>query len=160
MRGSTAAPRSVVGTVSLDAVADVFRALGFYPSVAELGDMRQELEARAAAAGTSAPSAIDFADMLRLFVNYRPVFGVTKDHIGEAFDVLGADGVTGQLSRVALVKALRAQGELMTASELEACLQALVGTGATDAALPSFITAAATSTSTLFVQSALGRATP
>ena len=135
------AARTMRGAVPVEDVGDILRALGYYPSAAELADMRSELDAKAAEAGRDPPATVSFPEFLRLFVNYRPVFGVTKEHVAEAFDVLGADPATGQLSRVALVKALRSQGEAMPAAELEACLAALTGAGAIDEALPTYITA-------------------
>lgn len=49
---------------------------------------------------------------IKLFVNHRPVYGIGKNNIEEAFRVLIDDDKIDELTRDDLVQCLREQGEL------------------------------------------------
>ena len=79
---------------------------------------------------------IGFDDFLKLYVNHRPVYGVGKQQIQEAFEVLaeklgrrggGARGDTPAVGWAALQGLLQENGEQMSKDELESCLQSLLG---------------------------------
>eukprot|EP00976_Prorocentrum_cordatum_P037952 770778-Prorocentrum_minimum.AAC.4 len=123
----TTAPRKIDGTVQLTVVPNLMRALGYYPSESEVGDMMVELQQEAAEKGLPPPTAVDFERFIALYVNHRPVFGVGKDQLAAAFQALGADPYLGALDCDELLGAITQEGEPMSHSELEECLQALTG---------------------------------
>lgn len=130
------------GRVPLEELPRLMRALGHYPSERELTDMFNELTVEAAGAGEAgAPTSIGFDRFIALYVNHRPVFGIGKDHIEEAFEALGCEpGDT--VSRDALLQALMGSGEPMSAQELNAAAASLLGSGATmDDLIPAEVTA-------------------
>lgn len=57
---------------------------------------------------------------LRLFVNHRPVYGISKNHIATALAALGTTKANGQttISREELLKCLTSEGEKMTLDEI------------------------------------------
>ena len=83
-----------------------------------------------------ASEEIGFDDFLKLYVNHRPVYGVGKQQIQEAFEVLadklgrrggGASGDTPAVGWAALQSLLQGEGEQMSKDELDSCLQSLLG---------------------------------
>lgn len=53
---------------------------------------------------------------LKLFVNHRPVYGISKNHIVTALSTLGTSKAGGEatISRDELIKCLTTEGEKMT----------------------------------------------
>jgi cilia- and flagella-associated protein 251 len=68
---------------------------------------------------------------LKLFVNHRPVYGITKNHINTALTILGSSkgGSGPTISREELMKCLITEGEKMTAEEIKECEKILLGEG-------------------------------
>jgi Ca2+-binding EF-hand superfamily protein len=116
--------RDVPGEIPLGEIPNIMRALGFYPTELEVQNMCSEvMYSRYAETGESAES-IDLEALIRLYINHRPVFGVGKEQIEEAFQVLGnAD----EMQWKRLEGLLKTEGESLTANELQACLEALLG---------------------------------
>lgn len=137
----SALPRKLDGTVPLTMLPTLLRALGYYPSEADLGDMMTELKGKAAVAGEPEPTSIDFTGFLSLYCNYRPVFGVGKDQIADAFKTLGIDSDSGRLSRDVLLESLLRQGERMSGDEIADCLSLLYGMSDPTEAIPEQVTA-------------------
>lgn len=93
-------------------------------------------------------NAVDLETFIKLFVNHRPVYGIGKNNIQEAFQALisleGARGGSGlskgktyQVMRIDdLIRLLREEGECMGQAELEECLGLLVGDSNFKTALP------------------------
>lgn len=139
----TTAPRSARadGAVPLEELPRLMRALGHYPSEREVSAMFNELAAEAALRGDPEPTSIGFDRFIALYVNHRPVFGIGKEDIEEAFEALGAEPGDA-VAREALVQALMTSGEAMTVEELNAAATALLGPGATvDDLIPAEVTA-------------------
>jgi len=149
-------PRKADGLVPIARIPDLVRALGYYPTEAEVANMLGEAAADADAAAAAARAAgeaeraaalggcISLAGFIKLYVNHRPVFGVGKEQIDAAFETLvapaaGASGGAGGggMAWEELSKLLRTEGERMSTEELQRCLGALVG----DEDLPSHMTA-------------------
>lgn len=121
----TTAARKVTGEVPMEQVPDLLRALGVYPSEWDIRDIRNEIQAMG---DDSAPkTAIDFEEFVRLYVNHRPVLGVSQDKVLEAFRALGCEPRSGIISRDTLVEALLTRGESFSEEELGAALEQLIG---------------------------------
>ncbi len=128
-------PRRPSGRVAVPAIADLFRALGFYPSEADLKALTDEIGTHTArlcqAAGrpTVPPTLaeVDLDTFIRLFVNHRPLTGIELSDIIEAFSALGAEPLTGLLDRGLLADHLAAGGDKMTDEELAKCVAVLMG---------------------------------
>ena len=121
--------RKITHRISFDEVPGLLRALGFYPSGAELRAL--ELEARRSGADAD---GLGLEDFVRLYTNHRPLYNVGLDDVQRAFVRLGCDATTGKLDWETLKAALRYEGEPMSEEELNDCLYNLIGVK--DAALP------------------------
>eukprot|EP00753_Platysulcus_tardus_P018249 PLAT6795.1.p2 GENE.PLAT6795.1~~PLAT6795.1.p2 ORF type:complete len:975 (+),score=426.58 PLAT6795.1:45-2927(+) len=126
------ARRRVEGLVPLEEIPNLMRALGYYPSEMEVTNMCSEVKYSTFTTTGEYCDRVTLPLFIMLYVNHRPVFGVGKSHIEEAFDLLGATPSTGAMPWEALKALLLSRGEAMSEDELRACLQALVGEAAID----------------------------
>lgn len=97
-------------------------------------------------------SDVSFDEFLALYINHRPVVGVSPAQIAHAFRVLSASlsggaGAAGPddgepvIDRGALVRALNVHGETLGPADLAQCLQALVGVSGMAEVLPDKVSA-------------------
>lgn len=119
------ASREITATIPLREIPNVMRALGFYPTDLEIQHMCSEVKYSKFTETTEAVHSIDLKDLIKLYVNHRPVFGIGKAQIEHAFAVLGANP---SLRWETLEKRLRHMGEAMSDDELRSCLSALLVT--------------------------------
>lgn len=87
---------------------------------------------------------VDLNTFIKLFVNHRPVYGIGKNNIQEAFAaLLSGDSASkgGALNRDDLLRMLREEGEYMGQQEMEESLNLLVGDSNFKTALPQEIQA-------------------
>eukprot|EP01002_Notosolenus_urceolatus_P001584 NODE_1411_length_1427_cov_10.405660_g1174_i0.p1 GENE.NODE_1411_length_1427_cov_10.405660_g1174_i0~~NODE_1411_length_1427_cov_10.405660_g1174_i0.p1 ORF type:complete len:358 (-),score=125.51 NODE_1411_length_1427_cov_10.405660_g1174_i0:353-1399(-) len=126
----TTAKRSIAGKIPTSQVANLMRALGYYPSEREIAQMTHEIVAAHGSPNNpnlNQDTPLDFESFLRLYVNYRPVFGLSKKNIEEAFLAIGTDSMSGLIERDVLFEYLQSRGEPLNDLELEGCLRALLG---------------------------------
>ncbi|KAL1528602.1 hypothetical protein AB1Y20_009940 [Prymnesium parvum] len=123
----TTEPRRITGLVPIGEVGNLMRSLGYYPSEKEVEDLMAEAQLMGKAAGREDLSSITFDEFLRLYVNHRPVFGISKEQINEAFETIGVE-MDGKMPREALLRALAQFEEGISGDDLAQCLRALMGT--------------------------------
>ena len=133
----TTMPRKITGEVPVPQLGNLMRALGFYPSQREIDEMTQEARLVAASKREHADS-ITFDEFLVMYVNHRPIFGVSKEQIAQAFAAISVDG-SGSLSRESLLRALASHDEALAGDDLAQCLRMLTGTDALGAAVPELV---------------------
>ncbi|KAH9123553.1 hypothetical protein AeMF1_005476 [Aphanomyces euteiches] len=122
---STAA-RRITHEIPISEIPQVMRGLGFYPTQLEIQMMCSEVKYSQFTETTKTVDVVTLSEFIKLYVNHRPVFGIGKDHIDHAFNVLSGYKGTS-LSWTDLKTKLMTMGEPMAAEELESCLQALLG---------------------------------
>ncbi len=122
----TTEPRRITGFVPITELGNMVRSLGFYPSGREVDEMMQEARLKALAAGRDDAASITFDEFIVIYVNHRPIFGVSKEQIADAFAALSSDPA-GALSREALVGALGSHDEAIQTDELSQCVRMLIG---------------------------------
>ena len=83
---------------------------------------------------------IEFNEFLSLYTNYRPVYGVGKEHIAAAFKELNCDA-KGALSRREIKAKLLTTGDAMPEQELNQCVRALMGEEVAFDDIPEEVTA-------------------
>jgi len=125
-------PRRITGRVPLTELGNLMRAVGYYPSERELEEIMQEVRMSRAAIEQQ-DDTIGFEDFLRLYINHRPVLGISKEQIEEALKTLGG----AKLGRDELMRMLQVQGEALTPDDLAQCLRALVGVADIEQICPS-----------------------
>jgi len=126
--------RQVSGVIPLDEVPDMLRALGYYPSNFDVRDLVHEMSRKG-------KEHVTFEELVRLYVNYKPVAGVSQSQIEAAFEALGAEPMTGIITASSLISQLKRIGEPLSDAELTKCIEALTGaklTGKEDFTAASF----------------------
>merc|ERR1712216_615222 len=73
-------------------------------------------------------TSINFEEFVKLYVNTRPVIGIGKEKILDAFRLVGAEPSSGIISRQLLTDALTEYGEAFSEEELSEVLEELIGT--------------------------------
>lgn len=143
----TTAKRVLLGAIPFAQMPNLLRSLGYYPSEMEIGHMTYEVanmygppDEPLAEVDVDA-IVLDFSQFMRLYINYRPVFGITRQDIEAAFRALGADAVTGEINRDHLFQLLSTKGEALKASEIAYALTSLLGDGIRLEMLEDVITA-------------------
>jgi WD40 repeat protein len=132
--------RSTDGRVPLEEIPNLMRALGYYPTERDIENMTSEVKyANYLVDGTVADS-INFDDFVRLYINHRPVFGISKEQIQDAFATISSHCVQafGRRARGSgedapkllwndLSELMKGGAEALTEDEFRSCLQSLLG---------------------------------
>uniref|UniRef100_A0A8C4U3R4 Uncharacterized protein n=1 Tax=Falco tinnunculus TaxID=100819 RepID=A0A8C4U3R4_FALTI len=121
--------RQVSTHIPLEEIPSVMRAMGFYPSEEKIEEIINEVKFSKYADTGEQVTTISFEDFIKLYINHRPVFGLSMKRIQQAFQVLGYDNENGDkvIDRGDLLLLLQHRGERMTEEELVQCLSTLLG---------------------------------
>jgi len=123
--------------VPIEELPNLMRAMGYYPTQKEVTNMSNEVRFSELAEKGLTTNSVDLETFVKLFVNHRPVYGIGKNNIEEAFKSLNEDTKSqdddsneGQItiSRDDLfLKLLQDHGETIQVQELEKLLGLLIG---------------------------------
>ncbi|KAJ1093171.1 hypothetical protein NDU88_006278 [Pleurodeles waltl] len=121
--------RHVATRIPLKEVPFIMRALGFYPTEQEIEDMLNEVKFSEYVNTGKQVTDISLGELLRLYCNHRPAFGISMAELQQAFRVLGVEDEKGEwaVDRGELLHLLQTQGEHMTEEELAEHLTTLIG---------------------------------
>ena len=75
------------------------RAMGYYPTEQEVQNMKDEVKFMFYSDNGITKDSVDMDTFIRLFVNHRPVYGIGKNNIEDAFLALAGDSGNIQLLR-------------------------------------------------------------
>ena len=104
---NTTKTRKLDGTVPLDELPNLMRAMGYYPTEHEFKQMKDEVMFSEYSEDGIQTTCVDMNTFIRLFVNHRPVYGIGKGNIDEAFKSLYDDSANNDhITRDALKTAL------------------------------------------------------
>jgi len=150
----TTKTRKLNQQVPVEQLSNLMRAMGYYPTDHEIKCMEDEVRQCAMSNEGRTTTHVNLDTFVKLFVNHRPVYGIGKNNIEEAFSVL-ADGRFGEgdsLARDELISMLQSEGEDggMKMIEIEKALTFLVGEQLVTKAIPEKVT------STEFAETILG----
>jgi hypothetical protein len=133
-------PRARAGLVPAALLPDLLCAVGFYPSQAQVADLNHHLQYIAHSRGQDAMTHLDFATLLQLYVNHRPLQDAGGDDLAAAIKALGANPAgQGRIQRDTLLAALQQHGETMSVEELVGAVLSLTGAERLADALPHVI---------------------
>eukprot|EP00931_Biecheleriopsis_adriatica_P087095 TRINITY_DN61614_c0_g1_i1.p1 TRINITY_DN61614_c0_g1~~TRINITY_DN61614_c0_g1_i1.p1 ORF type:complete len:974 (-),score=211.56 TRINITY_DN61614_c0_g1_i1:77-2998(-) len=123
---NTTKARLLDGMIPVEEIPHLMCALGYFPTQLEITNMKNEVRYSMFAESGEYVDRIAFDDLVKLYVNHRPVFAVGPEQIKQAFEAMKRHE-PGPLPRDALLNLLTGHGEKMTYEELERCFEALVG---------------------------------
>jgi len=81
----TTKTRKLDGTVPLSELPNLMRAMGYYPTQKEIENMQNEVKFSEYSDMANAVNHLNLNTFIRLFVNHRPVYGIGKNNIEDAF---------------------------------------------------------------------------
>jgi Ca2+-binding EF-hand superfamily protein len=88
---NTTKTRKLNGTVPLDELPNLMRAMGYYPTQQEVQNMKDEVKFSVYSEFGDPTTSVDMDTFIKLFVNHRPVYGIGKNNIEDAFKALATD---------------------------------------------------------------------
>ena len=123
--------------------------MGYYPTQQEINNMMNEVRFSSYTERGEPNLWVDLDTFIKLFVNHRPVYGIGKNNIEDAFQALladsenGGEGSENAMIREELVALLTGEGdgEEITMRELGEICGKLVSETSVSAALGDSITA-------------------
>jgi len=74
--------------VPIEELPNLMRAMGYYPTAKEVSNMQNEVRFSELAEKGVTTNSVDLPTFVKLFVNHRPVYGIGKNNIEEAFKSL------------------------------------------------------------------------
>jgi hypothetical protein len=96
---NTTKTRKLDGTVPLEELPNLMRAMGYYPTEQEVQNMNDEVKFSVYTDLGYPTTSVDLDTFIRLFVNHRPVYGIGKNNIEDAFKALNGGNSENTLTR-------------------------------------------------------------
>lgn len=125
---NTTKTRKLDGTVPLEELPNLMRAMGHYPTEKEIENMINEVKYSEFSNEGNLKNSFDLDTFVRLFVNHRPVYGIGKPHIEKAFDAIKGDKEL-HVQRDRFVNKMTREGDVISTEDLQKYLHLLVGDG-------------------------------
>jgi len=112
---NTTKTRKLQGQVPVNQLPNLMRAMGYYPTNQEINNMMNEVRFSTYTDSGEPNLYVDLPTFIKLFVNHRPVYGIGKNNIDEAFNSIlqDLDGDVGgnSIHREELIKLLSSEGD-------------------------------------------------
>merc|ERR1712054_609349 len=118
---NTTKARTLDGTIPVEEVPHLMCALGYFPTQLEIKNMTNEVKYSRFGESGEYVDRINFDDLVKLYVNHRPVFAVGPQQIQQAFESMKRHE-PGPLPKDQFINLLKRTGEKMSEEELEQCL--------------------------------------
>lgn len=106
------------------------RAMGYYPTEQEVKNIIDEVKYSQFTQMAVPTTHVTLDRFITLFVNHRPVYGIGKNNIEEAFSALidsNGGSTSNSIARGDFTSLLYSEGEQMSVQELEKALLQLIG---------------------------------
>lgn len=118
----------LLGLIKVAEVPNLLRALGYYPSNADITEIYGELTYSDYATSGEETTHVSLEQFIRLFINHRPVAGVAISQISDAFKAVEAAVKDNRgLTWSSLESLLSTKGEPISAEEMHTLIATLLG---------------------------------
>jgi Ca2+-binding EF-hand superfamily protein len=131
---NTTKTRKLDGNVPLEELPNLMRAMGYYPTEQEVSNMKDEVKFSVFSDQGDPTNHVNMETFIKLFVNHRPVYGIGKNTIEDAFRDISDGNI--QITRDDLIASLNHDGEMIGVEELQSAFGYLVGKEIFKEALP------------------------
>ena len=122
------------GKIPYKEVPSLMRALGYYPTRQEAHNMQNEVLYSKRHLGQAAEENLVLDTFVKLFINHRPVYGLTSNLIRDKMGVLEKNG---KYSKEDFIRDMTTQGDKFTQGQLKEYLNILLAQGEVNDILPS-----------------------
>ncbi len=129
--------RTLNTKVPYTSISEMMRALGYYPTEKEVQNMQNEVKYSKMAETGAETQYLGIEEFLKLFVNHRPVYGITRNMIEES--VRSITGGKKSIKRQDFIDALSKEGEKINTSDLKNYIRTLLGDDNLEEVLPAEI---------------------
>jgi len=122
--------RLITGTISIEQIPYLMRAIGFYPTEEEIVNMVNEIRYADFMKTGVLRTLIDLDSFIKLYLNHRPVIPLNNQHIDFAFNEIKKQFGATEFSTLKWSEIQRyicAEGEVLSFEDLDACLSTLLG---------------------------------
>jgi cilia- and flagella-associated protein 251 len=140
---NTTRTRKLEGFVPVDELPNLMRAMGYYPTNQEIANMKSEVRFASYPSRGEPNNRVTIEEFIKLFVNHRPVYGIGKNNIEEAFKaIIEQSGEAGDdyLHNMELLASLKTTGEEIGEEEISEILHNLVSEKRPEKAFPDQVT--------------------
>ena len=121
------------GKIPYTEVPSLMRALGYYPTKQEAQNMQNEVLYSKRHLGQAAEENLVLDTFVKLFINHRPVYGLTSNLVREKMKVLEK---ANKYSKEDFIRDMTTQGDKFTAGQLKEYLNILLAQGEVNNILP------------------------
>ena len=118
------------GKIPLKEIQNLIIALGFYPTLQEIKNIQNEVLDMKKGKNTN----LRLEEFVKLFVNHRPVYGLSIGDLAEQFRVISNN--EERIGRKEFIQVLTRYGEIFSKEDLQMYLKILRGNEEVDSVLP------------------------
>ena len=118
------------GKIPLKEIQNLIIALGFYPTLQEIKNIQNEVLDMKKGKNTN----LRLEEFVKLFVNHRPVYGLSIGDLAEQFRVISDN--EERIGRKEFIQVLTRYGEIFSKEDLQMYLKILRGNEEVDSVLP------------------------
>lgn len=123
------------GKIPLKEIPNLMIALGHYPSLQEIQNMKNEVK-YSKESSTQPVQNLSLKKFVKLFINHKSPYGLTREYIEQTLAPVFVDG---NLSRTEFLDLIKNYGENFSDEEIKNYLNVLVGDGESERLLPETI---------------------
>ena len=124
---NTTSARAITGLIPINEVINIMQAVGLYLSIDEIKFISTEIRFYNYNLDNRKREYVNFDEFIKLYVNYRAIFGIDSKDFEDAFNVLFDND---SVPKNELIKALETYGDKMNKEEINSIFKALMNKNA------------------------------